>query len=214
VTATPPSATVGPRPGQPGFIGATTHEERVGSVRQQSQRRRRSPLGWLPWALLAALLALLLLMALAGLLVGRGSGSAGSSTTAAAGTGTGGNGTLVSDGNDLLAGDAGLDKLRDLNGKAVTGHDVLVQSVVADEGFWVGRSTADRAFVYLAPSARKGDGESPFQVRAGQHIDLDGTVGILGPNGPARLGVNDVEGARQLAAQKGYVIAKTVRLSS
>lgn len=222
VNTLPPSAVAAPHPGEPGFIGATTHEDLRGPLQQRDRRRHRSPLGWLPWALLAALLGLLLLMLLAGSLVGRDSGTdhraaANSGTSApnnAAGAGSGSTGTLVSNGGDLLAGNGSLDKLRDLSGKAVTGHHVLVQSVVADEGLWVGSSTSDRAFVYLTPQARKTNGESPFQVRAGQHVEIDGTIGELAPNGAAKLGVTDTEGARQLTSQRGYVVAKSVRLSS
>ncbi|MDT7573321.1 MAG: hypothetical protein QOE05_3495 [Actinomycetota bacterium] len=198
-------------PGAPGFIGATSHDTLRVPARSTERRRRRAPLGWLPWAALAALLGLLLLVVLAATLVGSDDSTSSSSAPQSAPARAG---SLTAGGGDLLAGGDSLGRLPDLNGASVVGRDVLVQSVVADEGFWVGRSAADRVFVYLTPQARQAEGESPFQVRAGQRVDLAGTVGLLGPNGAQRLGVADVEGARQLTAQKGYVVAKTVHLSS
>lgn len=52
----------------------------------------------------------------------------------------------------------------------------MVESVVADEGFWVGDGPGMRVFVRLTPEARNSSGESPFQVEAGQTIELEGTV--------------------------------------
>lgn len=196
-------------PGAPGFIGATSHEGTA--VARRPDRRRRMPLAWLPWAALGALLAVLLLVALAGALVGSGKGAGTASGSSSAGHQS--VGSLTAGDTDLLGGDGSLDRLRDLNGARVVGRSVLVQSVVADEGFWVGRSASDRAFVYLTPQARTTQGESPFQVRAGQRVDLTGTIGLLGPDGARRLGVADAEGARQLTSQRGYVVATKVHLS-
>jgi hypothetical protein len=183
----------------------------------QQRRKHKTPLGWLPWALLGLLALLLLLSLLAGKLVGNddkgntASQRTGDGTAAAAGAGAG---ALTVGSTDLLADRANLGKLGSFDGKAATGRKVQVQSVVADEGFWVGSSAADRVFVYLTPEARKSNGESGFQVKAGQSIDLSGTVARLGGEGARALGVTDAEGARQLTTQAAYVRADQVRLSS
>lgn len=182
------------------------------------KRKYKTPLGWLPWLLLGLLAALLLLALLAGRLAGDdepASGAAGTgSQSADRGSNTTSAGTLTVAGSDLLASRADLGKLGNLDGQAAVGRGARVQSVVADEGFWVGSSAAERVFVYLTPEARKSNGESGFQVKAGQSIDLTGTVVRLGAEGAERLGVTDSEGARQLVAQRAYVSASSVRLSS
>lgn len=99
-----------------------------------------------------------------------------------------------------------------LSGQAVTGTSVPVESVVADEGFWVGSSATERVFVFLTPEARSSQGESPFQVEAGQRITLEGTLIPL-PGDPASLGVDATEGADQLAQQGQLVQAARVSLS-
>jgi hypothetical protein len=188
-----------------------TAPPRQASVRSD-RRKHKTPLGWLPWALLGLLALLLLLALLAGTLVGGNDNDArtrtsGSSAAAAAGT-------LTVGSTDLLASRADLGRIGSLSGGQASGRAVTVQSVVADEGFWVGSSTTDRVFVHLTPQARKTNGESPFQVKAGQRIDLAGAVVRLSGGGPSALGVTDTEGARQLAQQGAYIDARTVRLSS
>ena len=186
---------------------------------QQTQQRRKhkTPLGWLPWALLGLLGLLLLLSLLAGKLAGgddtdtADTARTGDRGTAAAPADNGG-GTLTVGSTDLLASSANLGKLGALGGQQAVGRNVNVQSVVADEGFWVGSSAADRVFVYLTPEARKSNGESGFQVKAGQSIDLNGTVAKLKDAGS--LGVTDSEGAAQLQKQGSYITATSVRLSS
>lgn len=87
-----------------------------------------------------------------------------------------------------------------------------MQSVVADEGFWVGNSQSERIFVYLTPQARTRQGESPFQVRADQTVRLQGTLKPV-PADVARLGIGADEGADQLQQQGQYVEATTLSLS-
>lgn len=185
--------------------------------RTDERRRRKAPLAWLPWALLAALIVLLALMLLAGTLVGgdRGAGARPGSTGAAAGSGAAAqtSGTLTAGGVDVLADQRSLGRLGSLQGQEAVGRRLPVQSVVADEGFWVGPSAAQRTFVFLTPEARRSSGESGFQVRQGQTVDLNGTVTGAGQGDPQRFGVTDTEGARQLTAQRAYVRARQVRLS-
>jgi hypothetical protein len=99
-----------------------------------------------------------------------------------------------------------------LVGQPATGTGVTVESVVADEGFWVGSSPTDRVFVFLTAEARTTQGESPFQVQAGQRIDLEGTLIAL-PTAPADLGVEPPEGADQLAGQGHLIEATNVSLT-
>ncbi|TQS41379.1 hypothetical protein FL583_30220 [Cryptosporangium phraense] len=75
-----------------------------------------------------------------------------------------------------------------------------VQSVPADEGFWIGTSETDRIWVQLT-----GQGESPFKVTAGQTVSFTGTVVANGAGFPAKVGVTAAEGADQLTAQQEHV---------
>lgn len=205
----PPAPTPSPTPAP-----VTSHV--VPLVPPGERRRRKAPLAWLPWAALAALLALLALALLAGTLGGsddraatRGTGAPAAGGAAAAGAA----GALTVAGADALADTRSVGRLSGSVGEAAVGRGVLVQQVVADEGFWVGSSAAQRVFVFLTPEARRSAGESAFQVREGQRLDLNGTVADLGGD-PSRFGVTDTEGARQLAQQRAYVRASQVRLTS
>lgn len=84
-------------------------------------------------------------------------------------------------------------------------------SVVADEAFWVGEP-GRRVLAFLTPQARTKAGESPFQVQAGQRVQLTGTVRPL-PNDLTPFGVDKAEGADELRRQGHYVEATTVALS-
>jgi hypothetical protein len=87
-----------------------------------------------------------------------------------------------------------------------------VQSVVSDEGFSVGASQANRAFIFLTPQARTRAGESPFQVQAGQVVDLTGVVKPV-PADITPFGVDQAEGAGQLRSHGGYVEATSFRIA-
>jgi len=96
-------------------------------------------------------------------------------------------------------------------GQTATAETVPVQSVPADEGFWVGNSTTDRVWVQLA-----GTGESGYTVKPGDRVSF--TTGKVVPTGPAfagQVGVNAAEGAAQLTAQGQHItVAKgDLRLS-
>ena len=105
------------------------------------------------------------------------------------------------------------DELATLTGREVVGRGAPVQSVVADEGFWVGTSATERIFVFLTPAARGTAGESPFTVQAGQKADLTGTLRALSGEASS-LGVDEAEGASVLRNQGHYVEASSVRLSA
>lgn len=129
---------------------------------------------------------------------------------AGAGAGAGG-ASLTADGQDLLAAAAG-GSIAERAGQAVTGT-ATVESVVSDEGFWVGSSADDRVFVFLTPQARQSQGESGFQVTAGQTVSLGGAVTALEESPEVAEGVTAEEGADQLTSQGAYVRADSVELA-
>ncbi|MCU1371877.1 MAG: hypothetical protein JWO77_3071 [Ilumatobacteraceae bacterium] len=149
---------------------------------------------------------------------GTGSGSTGDSESAAGQSDQGssttmadqGSGTLTADGTALLP--APSDGYESLEGASATGKGVTVESVVADEGFWVGDDATDRFFVHLSEEARTSEGESPFQVEAGQKIDVKGTV-TANPDDLTPFGVDEDEGAAQLREQGYFIEAEQIALS-
>jgi len=141
----------------------------------------------------------------------------GSATTVAGAGSAGDGGAPASAGAPLTAGGQAIlpipaGGLASLAGQAVIGTAVTVESVVADEGFWVGSGATDRVFVFLTPQARTTAGESPFQVEAGQRINLQGSLIPL-PGDAASLGVDPAEGAEQLQEQGHLVEATQIALS-
>ncbi len=136
-----------------------------------------------------------------------GTVDAGGTGGGAAGTGAA---TLTADGQDLLAASGG--SLAGRAGQQVTGT-ATVESVVSDEGFWVGNSPTERVFVYLTPEARRSQGESGFQVTAGQTVQLSGALTGLAEAPEAAYGVTAAEGRDQLDTQAAYVSADAVTLA-
>ncbi len=138
--------------------------------------------------------------------------SATPTTPAAAGAGSA-TGRLLAGGQPVLplSGTGPVGALGRFTGQAATAEGVPVQSVPADEGFWVGNSTTDRVWVQLA-----GAGESGYTVKPGDRVSF--TAGKVVPTGPAfagQVGVNTAEGAAQLTAQGQHIsVAKgDLRLS-
>ena len=188
-------------------------------VDKESSRRtaRKAPLGWLPWLLGGLLVLTLLAAALLARAADGGSGdpAAGGagSTTASERSGAGGGegSALTAGGQDLLAVEGG--RLGSLAESEASGT-AQVESVVADEGFWLGPDAGNRVFVFLTPQARRSAGESGFQVEVGQTVTLRGVVRPSSPEFAQSAGVTDAEGSRQLVEQGGYVEATEVRLAS
>lgn len=184
--------------------------------------RRQTPLAWLPWLALA----LLALLALLAFLIIRnvaddddrsGVDVRNDTPTAANSGGSGGGGApqppapaLSAGGQDLFQA-AAAGSLASLAGRPVEGRGVTVESVVADEAFWVGQP-GRRVLVFLTPQARTRAGESPFQVQPGQRITLTGTVRPLPADVPL-FGVDRREGADELRAQAHYVEANRIQLA-
>ena len=70
---------------------------------------------------------------------------------------------------------------------------VVVESVPADEGFWVGPGPRQRVWVQLV-----GGGESPVQVRPGDEVSFDGRAVPLPSGHVQRVGLSADEGADEL----------------
>jgi hypothetical protein len=90
--------------------------------------------------------------------------------------------------------------LRSYLGRNAEAQQVLVLSVPADEGFWVGSGPLDRIWVQLS-----GPAESPFVVRASQHVSFTGTVVAHDTGFAARIGVNVLEGASRLTSEGAHL---------
>jgi RNA polymerase sigma factor (sigma-70 family) len=92
-------------------------------------------------------------------------------------------------------------------GQEATSSDVPVQSVPADEGFWIGNGT-DRLWVQLETPV-----ESPIQIRAGQHVAFRGRVTANPPGFTQQIGVLPNEGADQLTSQGVHIRVSVSALS-
>jgi hypothetical protein len=139
--------------------------------------------------------------------------SASASASATAGqTGTAQAGTVTSGGDNLLGGAGTAASLRNHDGDEAVGRAVRVQSVPADEGFWVGTSAQDRLWVQLTGTR----GESDYKVKEGDTIEFTGTVTPAAKGFAAETGLTAAEGAEQLTTQGYYVAvpASSVKLSS
>lgn len=128
--------------------------------------------------------------------------SAAATSAAAAGSGAG-SGVLTAAGAPLLPLSGSTDAAGSLAaqvGKAVTGSGMSVQSVPADEGFWVGSSATDRVWVQLV-----GAGESPYTVKVGDRIDLTGQMVAHDAGFAKQVGVDAADGAAQLTTQAAHI---------
>lgn len=116
-------------------------------------------------------------------------------------------GTFLADNQDLF-GLADVDRLSSVQGSNVEANGLLVQSVVADEGFWVAQNSgaSDLVFVYLTSAARSTSGESPFQVQAGQRVNVQGQVA----NVPADVATLGVDARAPIAASREGVARRAM----
>lgn len=129
-----------------------------------------------------------------------GAASAGGSGAASAGGGdAAGTGQLTVGGTAVIpGGDAA--SIKQYDGDQAVAKNVAVESVVSDEGFWVG--TADnRVFVHLVT----GGDESGPQVKAGDRVDFTGPVKPHGADYAGSLGVEGNEGADELTQQGAHI---------
>lgn len=120
-------------------------------------------------------------------------------------------GTVTAGAADLLGG-ASASSFAAQDGQQAVGRAVRVQSVPADEGFWVGSGEQDRLWVQLTGTG----GESDYRVKQGDSIDFTGTVTRAAQGYAAKAGVTAAEGAEQLTEQGYYVAAPSsgIKLSS
>ncbi|GAA3602807.1 hypothetical protein GCM10022223_18220 [Kineosporia mesophila] len=130
--------------------------------------------------------------------------------TTAGGTSANGAGTITTDQALLLpladATDIGADgDLSAYTGTEATATAVRVQSVPADEGFWVGAGDTDRVWVQLTGKA----GESPFTVEKGDAVSFTGQVAQNAAGFAKSAGVTDAEGEKLLNAQGQHITVAT-----
>jgi hypothetical protein len=139
------------------------------------------------------------------------SSSAPSASSSGGANGAAGAGTLTAGDSALLplSGVAGPNgELTALVGRAVTARSVPVESVPADEGFWVGPSGTDRVWVELTVPP----GESPYQVRPGQLVDFTGPMTGQDGGYAGQAGVDAAEGADQLTREAAHVAVQKADL--
>jgi len=84
-------------------------------------------------------------------------------------------------------------------GRTVTAQRATVESVPADEGFWVGSGT-DRIWVQLVAQP----GESPFTVRAGELVTFNGQMVAHDDTFGTQLGLAGADAA-QLAREGAHI---------
>ena len=182
-----------------------------GRARNREAQSRRSGVPWWAWLLGLLGIGLALFMIFAGGDSGDGevgsTGAGGGETGVSSGAGgSAAEGTLTAEGADLLPLAASEGDLRQYEGESIEGRSVAVESVVSDEGFWVGSGPQERVFVHLDLQ-----GESGPEVDAGDRVDLSGTM-TAAPEGFAdSLGVTDEEGAGQLEQQGSYIEATQIQ---
>jgi hypothetical protein len=162
-------------------------------------------MAWLPWAALGAIVAVVLLSLLAVQAVDGRPPADGPEATRQAGH-------ALRAGEQDLAGLAAGGSLSGVVGQPVTGT-ATVESVVSDEGFWVGSGATDRVFVHLTAQARRSGGKSGFRVGAGQTVQLQGTAVPIAEVPDALAGVEAAEGLEQLRAHGVLVRADRVALA-
>lgn len=130
-------------------------------------------------------------------------GEQGTAGTDGAAGAVGAAGTVVVGGSDVVLGPDGV---KDLTAAAAdtkaVGRQVPVQSVPADEGFWVGTSVKDRLWVQLDGQA----GESAYQVKVGDRVDFTGTTSDTSAGFAKQVGVSADEGAAQLTSQGRHLV--------
>lgn len=86
-------------------------------------------------------------------------------------------------------------------GRPASAKGVPVQSLPADEGFWVGISTTDRVWVQTGKA-----GETAYKVQPGDRISFTGGRVVANEKDFAQdAGVTPAEGARQLSLQKQHI---------
>lgn len=91
------------------------------------------------------------------------------------------------------------DRFAEMTGRSVQGENLPVDSVPADEGFWLGCADG-RVWIQLT-----GVTESPDRVTPGRHLDLTGTVARHSAGYSGSIGVDPSEGAAELDRQRVHL---------
>ncbi|GAB3238573.1 hypothetical protein [Kineosporia babensis] len=111
--------------------------------------------------------------------------------------------TVYVSGDQILPLSAGADDLDAYVGRRATARSVRVQSVVADEGFWIG-TAGDRVWVQLIGPPP----ESPYHVERDDEVTFVGEVVAHGSGFAAEVGVNQEEGSRALTSQGAHIAVR------
>ena len=93
-------------------------------------------------------------------------------------------------------------------GRTAEADDVPVQSVPADEGFWVGGGPGARVWVQLKTGGR----ESAVRVRPGQRASFAAEVVRVTGGTAARIGLTDPAAVAELRAAGAYLVVDPARL--
>ena len=143
-----------------------------------------------------AIIAVLLLVALGVVLFlflrNRGEDTAGGTGTAA--------GTVIAGEQDLLEIASQEGELATYENQTVEADSVPVESVVSDQGFWVGEGE-DRLFVYTTAAA---------EVQEGQEVSFSGSLRVLPVDFETRFNLTG-DDAEQLQGQGHYIEAGAVQ---
>jgi len=89
-------------------------------------------------------------------------------------------------------------------GTQLSASNAPVQSVPADEGFWLGESPTRRVWVQLLNSA-----EQDHRIRPGDRVSFEGEVASHPPGFAERVGVTSAEGAAQLGRQGAHIAVRS-----
>ncbi len=97
-----------------------------------------------------------------------------------------------------------------LAGQSAAATGVTVQSVVPNQGFWVGTSATDRVWVELP-----GSGQPPYPVKVGDRVNFTGPISPNPANYPPSVGVTSPPDTAQLNTQAAHidVDGKTVTIN-
>lgn len=106
-------------------------------------------------------------------------------------------GALTVDGSPLDFSD--IDRLAESAGGAVEGDNLPIESVPANEGFWLGCADG-RVWIQLM-----GVGESRERFMPDQRLDFNGTVVSHPDDFSTSVGVDESQGARELDGQRIHV---------
>jgi RNA polymerase sigma factor (sigma-70 family) len=115
--------------------------------------------------------------------------------------------TLSVEGVRLLPGGP-VGSLREYAGRRAVAERAPIQSVPADEGFWIGSGPGRRVWVQLA-----GRRESPVQVRPGRVVSFTAQVVRAPADFASRAGISAAEGGAELRRAGAYLLVDPTRMS-